>query len=141
MTAPTHDRTDVYTRVTNRILADLERGVRPWMKPWDAGHAAGRIARPLRATGQPYRGINTLMLWMTAMERGYASPFWLSYRQAQGLGGQVRRSEHGTLVVYAGTVTRREPAIRSSARIAVKRIHFSLTGRRRLHLPYPGSKI
>ncbi|QCO02830.1 ArdC family protein [Azospirillum argentinense] len=109
MTAPTHDRTDVYTRVTNRILADLERGVRPWMKPWDAGHVAGRIGRPLRATGQPYRGINTLMLWMTAMERGYASPFWLSYRQAQGLGGQVRRGEHGTLVVYAGTVTRREP--------------------------------
>lgn len=103
MTASMHDRTD------NRILADLERGVRPWMKPWNAGHAAGRIARPLRATGQPYRGINTLMLWITAMECGYASPFWLSYRQAQGLGGQVRRGEHGTLVVYAGTVTRTEP--------------------------------
>ena len=78
-------------------------------KPWNAGHAAGRIARPLRATGQPYRGINTLMLWITAMECGYASPFWLSYRQAQGLGGQVRRGEHGTLVVYAGPVTRTEP--------------------------------
>lgn len=109
MTASMHDRTDVHTHVTNRILADLERGVRPWMKPWNAGHAAGRIARPLRATGQPYRGINTLMLWITAMECGYASPFWLSYRQAQGLGGQVRRGEHGTLVVYAGTVTRTEP--------------------------------
>ncbi len=109
MTASMHDRTDVHTHVTNRILADLERGVRPWMKPWNAGHAAGRIARPLRATGQPYRGINTLMLWITAMECGYASPFWLSYRQAQGLGGQVRRGEHGTLVVYAGPVTRTEP--------------------------------
>lgn len=109
MTSPTFERTDVHARVTNRILADLERGVRPWMKPWDADHAAGRIVRPLRATGQPYRGINTVMLWMTAMERGYASPFWLSYRQAQGLGGQVRRGEHGTLVVYAGTVTRAEP--------------------------------
>ncbi|AWK85984.1 ArdC family protein [Azospirillum thermophilum] len=109
MTASAHDRTDVYTRVTNRIRADLEKGVRPWIKPWDAGHAAGRITRPLRATGQPYRGINTVMLWMTAMERGYASPFWLSYRQAQGLGGQVRRGERGTLVVYAGTVSRPEP--------------------------------
>ncbi|MBP2292967.1 ArdC family protein [Azospirillum rugosum] len=108
MATLTQDRTDVYTRVTERIVADLEKGVRPWMKPWDAGNAAGRIARPLRAAGQPYRGINTVMLWMTAMERGYASPFWLSYRQAQELGGQVRRGEHGTLVVYAGTVTRPE---------------------------------
>ena len=41
MTASMHDRTDVHTHVTNRILADLERGVRPWMKPWNAGHAAG----------------------------------------------------------------------------------------------------
>ncbi|HYD29234.1 MAG TPA: ArdC family protein, partial [Azospirillaceae bacterium] len=82
------------------------KGVRPWMQPWSAGHAAGFIARPLRATGQPYRGINTVMLWMTAVERGYASPYWFTYRQAQAAGGQVRRGEHGTLVVYAGTVTR-----------------------------------
>jgi len=108
MTTPTHDRPDVHARVTARILADLERGVRPWMRPWEAGHAGGRIVRPLRATGQPYRGINTLMLWMTAVERGYASPYWMSYRQAQVLGGQVRRGEHGTLVVFAGTLTRPE---------------------------------
>jgi len=106
MTTTTPDRTDVHARVTARILADLEKGVRPWMQPWSAGLAAGRIARPLRATGQPYRGINTVMLWMTAVERGYASPFWFTYRQAQAAGGQVRRGEHGTLVVYAGTLTR-----------------------------------
>ncbi|HEY0833852.1 MAG TPA: zincin-like metallopeptidase domain-containing protein [Azospirillum sp.] len=106
MTTDTPDRTDVHARVTARILADLEQGVRPWMQPWSAGHAAGRIARPLRATGQPYRGVNTVMLWMTAVERGYASPYWFTYRQAQAAGGQVRRGEHGTLVVYAGTVTR-----------------------------------
>ena len=109
MTTLTQDRTDVHARITARILADLERGVRPWMKPWDAGNASGRIVRPLRATGQPYRGINTLMLWMSALERGFASPYWMSYRQAQALDGQVRRGEHGTLVVFAGTVTRAEP--------------------------------
>ena len=109
MTTTAPDRTDVYSRITTHILADLERGVRPWMKPWDTGHAAGRIVRPRRASGQPYRGINTIMLWMTALERGYAAPVWLSYRQAQALGGQVRRGERGTLVVYAGTVTRSEP--------------------------------
>ncbi|MBP2310730.1 ArdC family protein [Azospirillum soli] len=105
-TAPA--RADVYTRVTNRILADLEKGVRPWMRPWSAGNAAGRIVRPLRACGQPYRGINTVLLWLTAVERGHASPFWLTYRQAQALGGQVRRGEHGALVVYAGTITKPE---------------------------------
>ena len=45
------ERQDVYTRVTNRIIASLEQGVRPWIKPWDAGHAAGRITRPLRHNG------------------------------------------------------------------------------------------
>ena len=49
------------------------------------------------------------MLWMAALERGHASPYWLSYRQTQDLGGQVRLGEHGTLVVYAGTVTRAAP--------------------------------
>jgi antirestriction protein ArdC len=45
----TTNRTDLYTRVTNAIIADLEQGVRPWHKPWTAEHAAGRITRPLRA--------------------------------------------------------------------------------------------
>ncbi|HYH38000.1 MAG TPA: zincin-like metallopeptidase domain-containing protein [Azospirillum sp.] len=118
----TPDRTDVHARVTARILADLEQGVRPWMRPWSAGHAAGRIARPLRATGQPYRGINTLMLWMTAVERGYTSPYWFTYRQAQAAGGQVRRGEHGALVVYAGTVTR--PDTDADGAEEEREIHF-----------------
>jgi len=53
---------DVYSRVTNRIIADLEKGVRPWMKPWSAENAAGKITRPLRHNGQAYSGINILML-------------------------------------------------------------------------------
>jgi antirestriction protein ArdC len=55
-------REDVYTRVTNRIVEQLEQGVRPWTKPWNAGDAAG-IAVPLRANGRPYRGVNVLILW------------------------------------------------------------------------------
>lgn len=61
----------VYEKITAKIVADLEQGVRPWLKPWNAEHAAGRITRPLRSNGTPYRGINILMLWMQAMERGY----------------------------------------------------------------------
>ena len=56
-------RTDVYQKITDRIVAELEKGVRPWMKPWSAGHGDGRIMRPLRANGIPYQGIN---VWMPA---------------------------------------------------------------------------
>jgi len=102
------DRVDLYTRITTRIVADLEQGVRPWFKPWNAEHAAGRITRPLRHNGQPYHGINVVMLWGEAMARGFACPIWMTYKQASELGGQVRKGEHGSLVVYADRITRTE---------------------------------
>jgi antirestriction protein ArdC len=104
----TTGKTDLYSRVTNRIVADLEQGVRPWLKPWNAEHAAGRITRPLRHNGQPYRGINVIMLWGEAMAHGFAYPIWMTYKQAHELGGQVRKGEHGSLVVYADRMTRTE---------------------------------
>jgi antirestriction protein ArdC len=78
------------------------------MKPWSGDHAAGRITRPLRSDGIPYRGINVLMLWGCAVEKGYGSPFWLTFKQAQALGAFVRKGEQGSLVVYASTFTRTE---------------------------------
>ena len=101
-------RIDLYTRVTNRIIADLEQGVRPWMKPWNAEHAAGRITRPLRHTGQPYRGINILLLWMEAESKHYTAPIWLTFRQAKELGGHVRKDERGSPVIYSSSFTRTE---------------------------------
>jgi hypothetical protein len=102
------EKADLYTRITNRIIAELEAGTRPWLKPWNAEHAAGRITRPLRHNGIAYRGINVITLWMTATARGYACPIWLTYKQAQELGAQVRKGEHGELVVYANRITRTE---------------------------------
>jgi antirestriction protein ArdC len=104
----TATRVDVYSRVTAKIIADLERGVRPWFKPWNAEHAAGRITRPLRANGLPYKGINVLMLWGDAETKGFVCPIWMTFRQAQELGGHVRKGEHGSLVVYADKITRTE---------------------------------
>ena len=75
-------RQDVYARVTDRIVADLEQqGVRTWMKPWNAEHAAGKITRPLRHNGTPYSGINILMLWSAAMAGGFAAPIWMTFKQ------------------------------------------------------------
>lgn len=101
-------REDIYTRVTSQIIASLEQGVRPWVKPWAVEHAAGRITRPLRHNGTPYRGINILLLWSEAMAKGYAAPLWMTYRQSQEIGGQVRKGEHGSTVVYADRFTRTE---------------------------------
>ena len=66
-------RANIYARITDRIVADLERGVRPWVKPWNAANAAGRITRPLRHNGMPYQGINVVLLWSEAVARGFTS--------------------------------------------------------------------
>jgi antirestriction protein ArdC len=97
---------DPYARVTQRILAQLEQGVRPWTKPWSSQTLEQRVSRPLRSTGEPYRGINVLLLWMEAVAASYAAPVWLTYRQAQARGGQVRKGERGSPVVYFGRATR-----------------------------------
>ena len=101
-------RTDIYTRITNRIIADLEQGVRPWTKPWSAGHAQGRITRPLRHNGEPYAGINVILLWSDALAKGFANATWMTFRQALALGAHVRKGETGSLVVYANRITRTE---------------------------------
>lgn len=99
---------DIYSRITNRIVADLETGVRPWYRPWSTDRAAGRIVRPLRHNGIPYKGINVVMLWSASVAHDYTSPLWLTFKQALELGGNVRKGEHGELVVYANRVVRTE---------------------------------
>jgi len=101
-------KADIYTRVTHAIIADLEAGIRPWHQPWNAEHLAGRITRPLRANGVAYRGLNIILLWAAACAGGYAAPIWMTYRQAQGLGAQVRKGETGSTVIYADKLRRTE---------------------------------
>jgi antirestriction protein ArdC len=99
-------KTDLYSKVTGQIVLSLEQGVRPWMQPWSAEHAAGRITRPLRGNGIPYQGINVLVLWSEAVTKGYSAPIWMTFRQALELDAHVRKGERGSTVVYASTVTR-----------------------------------
>lgn len=108
MSTATTPRLDVYSRVTNRIVDQLERGVRPWFKPWNAENAAGRITRPLRFNGEGYKGINILMLWASAEEQGFNCPFWLTFNQATELGGHVKKGERGSPVVFASTFKKSE---------------------------------
>jgi antirestriction protein ArdC len=82
--------------ITAAIVERLEAGTRPWVQPW----TGASVSRPLRACGTPYQGINVLWLWMAAEAGGHTSPFWMTYRQSQMLGGQVRKGERGTLAIF-----------------------------------------
>jgi antirestriction protein ArdC len=82
--------------ITAAIVERLEAGTRPWVQPW----TGASISRPLRACGTPYQGINVLWLWMAAEAAGHSSPFWMTYRQSQLLGGQVRKGERGTVAIF-----------------------------------------
>jgi antirestriction protein ArdC len=101
-------RPDLYQRVTYAIIADLAKGLRPWARPWSTYHSAAALRRPQRHNGEPYRGINTVLLWVRAAEQGYRSPTWLTFRQAVTFGGRVRAGEQGATVVYADRYLRRE---------------------------------
>jgi len=85
---------DVYQEITDKIIAQLETGVAPWAKPWDAKDAGFGMPRNY-ATGRAYRGVNVLLLWAA----GYPDQRWLTYNQAQAAGGQVRKGEKGTQVI------------------------------------------
>lgn len=83
---------DVYQIITDRIIARLEAGVVPWQRPWGGADQQPRNA----ISHRPYRGINTFLL----AAAGYGSPWWLTWRQADQLGGVVRKGEHGTPVAF-----------------------------------------
>jgi antirestriction protein ArdC len=85
--------------ITAAIVERLEAGTRPWVQPW----IGASVSRPLRACGTPYQGINVLWLWMAAEAAGHSSPYWMTYRQSQLLGGQVRKGARGTVAIFYRT--------------------------------------
>ncbi|TIV14258.1 MAG: DUF1738 domain-containing protein [Mesorhizobium sp.] len=97
---------DTYQRITDTIVEQLDAGTKPWIRPWRGSVRHSLI--PRRATGEAYRGVNVLMLWVSGQMFGYEENTWMTYRQAQDLGGQVRKGEKGTLVVKYGTFTPQE---------------------------------
>ncbi len=100
---------DICQEVTDRLVAALEAGVKPWAKSWTSKGGEG-ATMPLRHNGERYRGINVLLLWGAQLDAGYASAYWMTYRQAMELGGQVRKGEKATPVVFYGTAGKDEGA-------------------------------
>ena len=98
---------DVYRRVTDAIVNAIEQGAGTYQMPWivrqDKGFSPISIS-----TVKPYRGINTVVLWAQSQSKGYSSALCGTYQQWQSLGGQVRKGEHGSPVVYWGTFESKE---------------------------------
>ncbi len=96
------DRASLYDEITRKIIAELEAGRAPWVQPWGTKAVNAPLAMPKNAaTGRQYSGINVLILWGAVIEHGFPGQSWLTFRQALALGGNVRKGEHGTTVVYA----------------------------------------
>jgi len=100
------DRQSLYDEITAKIISQLEAGCVPWVQPWGTSAAKAPLAMPTNAaTGRRYSGINVLILWGSVVENGFPVQSWVTFRQALGLGGHVRKGEHGTTVVYADRFT------------------------------------
>lgn len=102
-----HGRADIYERVTAQIIAAIEAGASGYRMPWH--HRGSSASRPVNVvSGKPYRGANVIMLWIAAESAGYGSALWGTYRQWAQLGGQVRKGERATPIVF-WKITRTEP--------------------------------
>ncbi len=96
------ERANLYDEITTRIIAELESGRLPWVQPWGTAGVSAPLAMPKNAsTGRSYSGVNILILWGAVVARGFSCQSWLTFRQALSLGGNVRKGERGTTVVYA----------------------------------------
>src|SRR5712691_7421122 len=96
------NRASLYDEITTKIITELEAGHVPWVQPWGAAEAEAPLAMPKNAaTGRLYSGINVLILWGSVIEHSFPVQGWVTFRQALSLGGNVRKGESGTTVVYA----------------------------------------
>lgn len=90
------NQAEIQERITASIIKELEEGKVPWRKGW---RTAGLMPSNL-VSGKPYSGINSLLLGMLVDQESYSSPYWLTYKQAQALGGSVKKGEQGTHITY-----------------------------------------
>jgi len=100
LSASDEARLTPHERVTAQISALLERGVRPWIKPWDDIAPPDALVLPLRSCGTPYRGMNIIALWAASLESGFRSRYWFTFKQALAMKACVRKGERGSFVVY-----------------------------------------
>jgi len=113
----------LYAQVTEHVIAQLEAGIVPWVRPWRFQKTFG-IMPQNAATGRPYTGINILILWAARDAFGYASNGWMTFRQAHAKGGTVRKGEKGTPIVFMKPLRIKEPEADEEKTIRMLRSYY-----------------
>ncbi|WP_272669702.1 ArdC family protein [Providencia sp. PROV178] len=98
-----NNKKDIYQTVTESIIEALESGVKPWVCPWKRNGTLFGIPSNF-ATTTAYRGMNIMLLWCSAAKQGFNDSRWLTYKQAQSLGAQVRKGARGTTAIFYKTL-------------------------------------
>src|ERR1700747_606433 len=114
---------NTYEIVTERIINLLEQGVIPWRRPWSAAGAPRNVV-----SRKIYRGVNFFLLLAT----NHVSPYWLTLRQANELGGSVRKGEQSQIVVF----WRVDETSHSEAELEPEKLEADPKNRRRFVLRY-----
>ena len=82
---------DYKDKITNQIISSMEQGQIPWISPFEK-----QIMPVNYLTKKEYNGVNLLSLWVTGMQSGFTGNYWIGFRQANQLGGHVKKGEKGT---------------------------------------------
>jgi antirestriction protein ArdC len=97
-TVPSQSKFNVYSAITDGIVESIKAGAGSFTMPW---HGNGSVTLPLNAsTDAPYRGINILALWASAVRQRFPTGHWASFKQWKYLGAHVKKGEHGSLIVF-----------------------------------------
>lgn len=112
---------EIYEKVTATILEALDKGVVPWRRPWRNVPGQTNLHTNL-ISKKAYRGVNQWLLELTAASQGYSAPYWLSFKQAKEKGGQVRKGEKGTMVVFWKIMRHPTDEVDSKGRKVVKTV-------------------
>jgi antirestriction protein ArdC len=99
---------DLPQKITDIIIEQLERGVRPWQKPWNSANSLPFALPKNASTGNYYRGINIPLLWIASESGQFACPEWASYKQWQAGGENVAQGQKGTMIVYYDTFSKEQ---------------------------------
>jgi antirestriction protein ArdC len=113
-TVPSEAKSDVFRSITSKIVSAIESGAPQFVMPWHGGILPPTF--PMNAaTDKAYRGVNVIALWVDAMSKRYISGYWASYKQWQTLGAQVRKGEHGSIIVFYKPLDQPELGVQNTA--------------------------
>ncbi len=116
-------RRDIYQEVTDKIIDLLDQGTVPWQNPIRRGSGDGWPKNI--NSGKNYRGINVFLLGVRAWEAGYSSDYWVTFKQAKERGGQVKKGEKSSLVIFWKQLDKEDPESGEEIKIPVLR-HYNV---------------